>query len=530
MLLTKDLIKDVEEKYIPMLKMVNIPDFTKCIAQFSGLSITRVPDIIIKSYLLTWAKNKYRFFELLGNKTQLDISFGYNHLKEDIRMEVKDLGREYPVYSLWLDYFRGQRNNKIKNDWEFSYDFRQKTRELFPSYNMGGSTITHFFKKCLNAPDDLITKIASIFENEKINATYTISIDPVDMMLASDNPYDWTSCYRLELDREDSHADGCLAAILDTTSLITYVWNSEGKFKLYDEFEFKSIRYKRMRQWIAVSQNMTSVHFNDIYPGKSSYDNEFKKQLRGMVEKTIANFKGIEDIWRKNDGKCDCYREYYYGYSEYNDSDVYIQKQAQGEDIVVFDTEIICPCGCGGVLPGSQSESDYGEYDGTGFTCENYEEKYYCGLCEDYCSDQDCENCPCWRNEHPFCDLDVDDEYECPQPDYGYVDDGIMHSCECCCDTCPRWKEHHAEAAAEETSDKVDNSEPTAAEETLAGANNSEPTAANITRFPYAQLCQGIFNVSSSFLTTWNPENNTVALSEDTSNIRNWTTGGVNIE
>ena len=91
----------------------------------------------------------------------------------------------------------------------------------------------------------------TIFENDTITGTYTISIDPVDMMLASENPYNWQSCYRLETPNEASHADGCLAAILDSSSLITYIWDKEGKFNLYNH-DLKCIRYKRIREWIAI--------------------------------------------------------------------------------------------------------------------------------------------------------------------------------------------------------------------------------------------------------------------------------------
>ena len=55
MLKTLELIENVEEQYVPMLKLVNIPDFTKCIAQFSGLGINEVPNEVIKRYLVTWA-------------------------------------------------------------------------------------------------------------------------------------------------------------------------------------------------------------------------------------------------------------------------------------------------------------------------------------------------------------------------------------------------------------------------------------------------------------------------------------------
>lgn len=451
MLLTKDLIESVEEKYIPMLKMVNIPDFTKCIAQFAGLEINEVSERVIKDYLLTWAKNKYRFFELLGNSLRLDIPFEYNHLKEDIQNELKDIAKTYPVYSYWLDEFRNSKTNKITSIFDFDYRFRNKVDELFPQYRMSGSTITHFFKGCLNAPDDLITRLAAIFENQKIKATYTMSIDPVDMMLASENPYDWTSCYRLETGREDSHADGCLAAILDKTSLISYVWNNEGKFTLCNKYHFKNIRYKRMRQWLAISTKMTTIHFNMIYPGKTSYEESFEKQLRCLVEKVVAQHLGVEDKWKKSN-EADCWREYYYGYSEYDRNNVWKQVDTEAEEIIVYEKEIACPCGCGGVLPGSQSDYEE-EYNGEGFLCENYEERYYCSIAEEYCDHggEDCEDCWHWRNEHPICDLDVDEEYECDIPDSYYIDDGLMQSCLGHCGNCSRWKEHHPDDEAEES-------------------------------------------------------------------------------
>ena len=64
MLRTQTLIEKMDKKYEPMLKQVNITDFTKCIAQFSGLQIQNIPDNVIEEYLTKWAINKYRFFQM----------------------------------------------------------------------------------------------------------------------------------------------------------------------------------------------------------------------------------------------------------------------------------------------------------------------------------------------------------------------------------------------------------------------------------------------------------------------------------
>jgi len=245
MLLTSKLIEDVEEKYVDMLKSVNIPDFYKCISVFSGLNIEEIDEDTIKNYLITWAQNKYRFYQMLGNQTKKDLRVEYETTRNDIRDHVKVLGKEYPSFYLWLLAFGNQRENKI-NTYELDWSYRAAISSFLGEYSLEGTTLTHFFKSKLNAPDSLVTKIAAIFENDIVKDNYTISIDPVDIMTASENPYNWTSCYRLETYNCESHADGCMAALLDTSSLITYIWSEEGKLNLYDQFELKKVRYKKM--------------------------------------------------------------------------------------------------------------------------------------------------------------------------------------------------------------------------------------------------------------------------------------------
>ena len=108
-----------------------------------------------------------------------------------------------------------------------------------------------------------------------------------------------------------------------------------------------------------------------------------------MVEEIVSKYMGVANKWRKNDSirvnyeswgpdyedlwKCD--REFYYGYSEYNSSSIYIDREMSGEKIEevdarekinfkrikVYDTKIVCPCGCGEYLIGSDECCD--DYD-----------------------------------------------------------------------------------------------------------------------------------------------------------------------
>ena len=172
MLKTIDILNSLDlidrEEIGPMIKLFNIPDFYKCIAQFAGLNITEVDDKVMQKYLITWAKNKKKFFPMLGNSLRKDMSFKYNHSRDDINDEIEDLSKEFPVFCYWLESFNGQRKNKIDTTRDFSYNFTRRIDKYFPQYKIVGSTITHFFKSCLKAPDELITKIAAIFENDTV--------------------------------------------------------------------------------------------------------------------------------------------------------------------------------------------------------------------------------------------------------------------------------------------------------------------------------------------------------------------------
>ena len=459
MLSKEMLIKDVEKKYIPMLKGVNIPDFTKCIAQFSGLHISKVDDDVIKTYLLTWAKNKYRFYKMLGNKIKIDVAIQYDSQELNVEEKFNELRNEYPAYALWLDNFKYFDKNKISARY-LPYSINRTISELFPHCSLEGSSVTHFFKKYLQASDELITGLGKIWENQTIEGTYTISIDPVEMMFASENPYNWTSCYRLEKDCCGSHADGCLAAVLDDSSLITYIWNREGKFSLYDNYDFKNVRYFRMRQWISIASTETAIHFNAIYPGKK-YSNDFGKQLRVIVE-NLVNEKAV---WIHNqDYHTYCSRGNPYGYNEFCYDNIYKIKDSEDIRWNTYNEQILCPCGCGCDLPGNDdAENEYGEmyeYNGEGFIAENFSieepEGEWCDYLDDYCDSEECGDCVYWNRCHPVCE--IDGEYECEQADEAEDNNSFnpyntnIVSCGGHCEGCAFYQEHHKDSEPETSS------------------------------------------------------------------------------
>lgn len=448
----KALIEKLDKQYKPMIEQVSIPDFTKCIAQLSGLHIKDVADSAVEDYLTTWAKNKYRFFVKMGNKLRYDTPISYKEEKTDILPELSEVEKEFPSYALWLNGFRGCGTNKITSYSCIDYDVRHMMEYLFPNKMFIGSAITHFFKNELNAPDELVTKLGRIWENDEINGTHTISIDPVDMMLASENPYNWKSCYALSL--ENSHGDGCLASLLDNSSLITYIWTKEGEYCLYHKYDLQKIRFYRMRQWISVSPNETAIHFNVIYPGKE-YSNELQKKFRLICE----DFINKDAVWQKNSNQeCECDRTFYYGYGEYRASNIYKIKDSEKEEWNVYNEPIVCPCGCRMSLPGSDEDEDDEDsytYKGNGFTHEhfkkNQKEEWYCEYCESYvtCDEDgdDCQECHFWNRAHAVCTLDENHDCENSEEaeDNGSFDpdDNNIVSCGEHCNGCPFYALHH---------------------------------------------------------------------------------------
>lgn len=97
-----------------------------------------------------------------------------------------------------------------------------------------------------------------------------------------------------------------------------------------------------------------------------------------------------------------------YGYGEFSDCYMWTQSDAESQKIVVYDTPIKCPDGCGdNLIPTSGYEEDEEfRYNGEGLRRENYEEcdyRHYCDYIDDYCDSEDCDYCEHWNRENALC-------------------------------------------------------------------------------------------------------------------------------
>lgn len=438
MLNMSKLIQGIEEKYIPMLKKVDIPNFTKAIAVFSNLKLNEISDDVIKDYLHTWAKNKYFLFKFLGNNLTKNEKVFLKKDDEDKKNQIRILKEKYAYALFWIDEFSYFKENKIIMS-DLNHYLKSTIRDLFMEEPKDGISITNFFKNWLKAPEELVTDLAKLWEGQDGDYyNYTISIDPIDYMFASETPFEWSSCYSIhKAENEETHADGCLAAMLDGAHAISYTWKNEGKYAI-NKFEFKNIKYKHLRQWIVFSKDLLKLYFCRLYPeSRRDGDNAYERTLRLVVERMVSEYLGIKDNWVKTDEvRGNIIRVKPYGYDEFHQESIIIHKSLLEnsnytlselleslEPIEVYTETIKCPCGCNSYLEGTDffdmmispsidelkengdiDKINYLEYIGGGLNCKNYVNKRYCKIGEQFCENntckEECGDCEYWLDKY----------------------------------------------------------------------------------------------------------------------------------
>lgn len=390
MLKREELLEGMDKKYHKMLSEVNIADFTKTIWVWSG-DREATSDAVIREYLQTWATNKYPLYKTIGGiRKDTPIDFEPVANNDDVRGQYLQIAKDFPAYAPWLiTCFEDlDKEGKIVDDYS---PFKSYVVKTFPGAyeSMVGMKITGFLSKFLRAPEELITQVAAIYEFKRIKGTYTLSIDPVDIMLASENPYGWRSCYALD----GEYADGLMASVLDPQIAIGYIWERDGVLVIGSgEYKLKNIRYKRMRQWVVINED--SAGFCKMYPGKDNVGVQLQAEARNIVGKII----NPELNWYEN--KISLRRVYSYGYSEFVSLTGIFGYEGVCKIEDVYSVQIKCPCGCGEYLP-DEKDSYSTRYSGDGFICNNFyeEEEYYCDICDTYYYDGDdcacryCEEC-----------------------------------------------------------------------------------------------------------------------------------------
>lgn len=428
MLKTEELLEGIEEKYHEMLKKVNFVDFTKCVATAANLPLERISNEAIKEYLHTWAKNKFHIFEIFGN--QIEMTTDVNVEKDTLSIEQELEDKVYKKYCRYVslleelcgrkgssDYIKSILENKVKfglSDYLINF-FGEKKIKL-PCYwdkNPVDLKLTKALST-LGVEDGLINELGSIIENKSMASKYTVSIDPIDIMLASVSKYKWTSCYNLE---EGSYRDGCFAAVVDKTTMIGICWtNKDTIFLDNKKYSIKDIKQKRRRHWILLNENGKELTFFQTYPNDDRTANKiFREACEGMIAKQLE----ITDKWATTQVQVN--RVYSYGYDERDRGDFVTVihetlKEQKMEEIEYYTDTFNCPCGCGSFIHCRETSEDMDEDESyqDGLNCDEYHEEQHewCDLADRECDSAGCMCSDCCAGCSYYEDNNSDDEEE----------------------------------------------------------------------------------------------------------------------
>lgn len=282
---SKSTKKGIEE----MISKVDIDTFIKIIQcrvsdEVSDKSI--LGDITrewANSFLQDWAKAKYRFYKLFGNRLTFDIETEYTPTENDGSNILNNLKNKFPLYSYILDKIhpRCVIDNRIYIT-KIGSSFGDDSRVV------DGMSFTKFISLFEN--DKLNIEVSKIYQS-KSKAKLTISIDPCDYLTVSVNKSGWHSCHNF--------FDGCyknagLSYMLDKTTLVSYCGGDKINYTYnLRKFEWNS---KSWREMIYISENNSAMVFSRQYPYD---DNRYSKAIREALEELIANKYEVPNIWKK---------------------------------------------------------------------------------------------------------------------------------------------------------------------------------------------------------------------------------------
>ncbi len=275
--------------------------------------------------------------------------------------------------------------------------------------------------------------LSAIKISEKIDIV--LSINPVDMLMASNHTTNWRSCHNI-IDGE--YATGPLSYALDEVTCIAYATRGAEYCDLLEEDWDR----KLWRQMIFLDKNNLSAILSRHYPQKNEV---FEKETRRLVAQVLSEYGDVEYKWKylnmtsgcsmSADEESDTGRRGYNvdvcGDWMYSGDAFYgrIKMSEGGEDpdIVVGVTEMIC-AHCGEY----RSYDDY--YDdprsdiaccgGLWVYCEHCEERMRDGECvRTHCGDPICEYC--YDQYYEICS-DCNEIYH--HEDTYYVDNEVVCS------------------------------------------------------------------------------------------------------
>lgn len=265
----------------------------------------------VREWLTLWAQSKYDIYILFGRKFTINKSI---EIKKDEVLghgQVIDFRKQFPKYYTTISEFYTEEmlENKVLSR-------NKKCGDVLPLQE--GAKVSKYLST-LFGDKDFDLELSKFMQNNNINSTIYISIDPMDYLTSSINNCGWTSCHSIY---GGGQPNGSFSYLFDSSSLVAFLSNRPDSIYNLQKYNFVW-NSKSWRQMIYLSVNNNNAIFSREYP--QNYSNEeLSKTVRGLLESTISDFCSIENRWIKSKNTART-RQEYCNKSDYHYDDIVYQ-------------------------------------------------------------------------------------------------------------------------------------------------------------------------------------------------------------
>lgn len=300
--LMKEMIKKVDKKKIRKIMAMSLMEKD---SEFIGI------DLMLEE----WARQKLRFYKLMGRNIKLKQEINFN--KEDI--EKSKMTNDEKIMSTNItDIFKCTDSKfpffqPITNEM-FIYSRLEETlpmisrealsshtyRDLFDAkYRNQSISFSKFIHDTFQSPklDEVISKYIEENFESRVHGFVYLSIDPIDYLTMSMNLEGWNSCQslhmRMNIDEVEigSYGSATISYICDNSTMIAYRTDGEEKRMAFNNRSVM-IESKKWRQLIYMNQDFSGFFNSRQYP----YPSELLcKTIRNMIEKLIDKTNDVKE-------------------------------------------------------------------------------------------------------------------------------------------------------------------------------------------------------------------------------------------
>ena len=308
--ITKDAIINEMISKVDITRIINLVNAHIVGSQkYWGNNIkVRVDKKDIVYWLKKWAKMKWEFYIMFNRQFSIKTTVRYEKSDQDLSLQLNDLCNKYPKYALNIKAFETieYKENKIM------FGGNSILNDYFPSKS--DMKVSKYLSQLLDDTKFDID-LSKLLQDKHMEQLLFVSIDPYDYLTSSVNKSGWRSCHNF-IDGE--HGVGSASYMFDNCTLVAYMCHEkEYEYNIYN-YKFKG-NSKNWRQLVYADTMDNRCIFSRQYP--QNYNNaDVSKATRELLEETMSNFCGIDNIWVLSKNSANKGQEYNFPYSmAYND-------------------------------------------------------------------------------------------------------------------------------------------------------------------------------------------------------------------